>query len=268
MALKGVYRLGDVLRRGEIAHPPARHGVRLGNAVDGDGEFLHFLRASRDGERLYAVITELFVNFVGKHEDLFFLADFGYRAHFFFRIYRARGIGRGIEDQHFRLRRDRRGKPGGRKLEFVLFPAFEIHGYAAADFDDLRIGEPIGSGDNHLVPLFDERETGVENGVFGAVGNNDLRRLVIKTVILLKFFADRLPQRQKSRGGGVFRIALVESGLRRVDDIFRGVEVGFAHAEGNDRLPRRFHGFRLRRDGKRQRRRNGGHSRCDSSVHM
>ena len=252
MALEGIDRFCDVLRRGEVTDAPARHGVRLGNAVDGNRQILHLLGTSRNREGLHTVIAELFVNLVGKDEDFSLLADLCNRAHLLFRIHRTRGIGRGIEDEHFRFRRNRGFELFGGKLKLLLFLALYVYGHAAANLHHFGIGQPIGSGNDDLVALLQNCKTGVKNGMLCAVRNNDLRGLVRKAVIFEKFVANCLSQRREPRRGGILRVALVERGLRCVDDVTGGVEIGLSHAERNDGFARRLHRLRLRRNGQGQ----------------
>ena len=107
VALERIDRLGNVFGCGEVSHAPACHGIGLGNAVDGDCQILHFIAAFCDGEGFYAVVAQLFIDFVRQHENFRFLADFCNCADLFFAVNRARRVGRGIEDQHFRLGCDR-----------------------------------------------------------------------------------------------------------------------------------------------------------------
>ena len=93
----------DVINRGYI---PVISTVA--HAVDGDGELLHFLAALCNRKRFHAVIAKLFIDFVREHENLRFFANLGNFAHFFFAIHRTRGVGRRIENEHFRFRRNRR----------------------------------------------------------------------------------------------------------------------------------------------------------------
>src|SRR5687767_2556816 len=51
-----------------IAEPPTGHGKSLGEAVDGDGTFLHARQGSERSERL--AISDVFVNLVRDYQQL------------------------------------------------------------------------------------------------------------------------------------------------------------------------------------------------------
>src|SRR5699024_8538927 len=98
VALEGTYRLGDFGSGGKIAQSPARHGVRLGNAVYRYGEVLHFGGNGAYGEGFFTAVDKFFVNLVGEHEYVVLFADGSYRPDFIFGVHRARGVAGGVED--------------------------------------------------------------------------------------------------------------------------------------------------------------------------
>ena len=268
MALEGVDRLGDVLRGGEPADAPARHRVRFGNAVDDDRALLHLFADLRDGEVLHAVVDELGVNFVGEHPDARLFADLADGADLRLGIHRARGVGRGVEDEHLRFGGDRLLEVVGRDFKVVFLVPLDEHAHAAADFDHLGVGEPVRRGDDDLVPLLDEREHRIEDGVLCARGYDDLRHIVVQPLLLLEFFGDLLAQGGKAGRGRILGAAVIERLFRRVDDMLRGIEVRLAGAEADDGLSFRFHRLSLGGDRKGQRGRNGRNSLCDVHIYV
>ena len=194
-------------------------------------------------------------------------ADGCERADFLFRIHCARGVAGRIEDEELGFGRDRRFELFGRDFQPVLFTRFHIDGNAAQRFDDFGIGEPIGRGNDDLVPFVDERVARVENGVLRAVGDDDLRGFVFKSVVALEFFADRAAQFGQSRRGRVLRFPLLKRLDARFDDMRGRGEIGFADAEIDDALAGSLHCLRLCADRQRLRRRNGLNPLCQPFFH-
>ena len=262
VALEGIDGLGDLLRGGEPADAPARHRVRLGDAVDDDRMILHPLADLRHGEVLYAVVDELGIDLVGEHPNARLFAHRGQGADLRLGVHRARGVGGRVEDEHLRLGGDRLFEVFGGDLEVVLLVPLDEHARAAAHLDHFGVGQPVRGRDDDLVPLLDEREHRVEDGVLRARRDDDLRRVVVEPLLLFELFGDLLAQRGKARGRGVFGAAVVQRLFRRVDDVLRGIEVGFARAETDDGLPFRLHRLCLGGDRKGQRGRNGRNALC------
>ena len=86
VALDGVNGLGNRLRRGQKAQPPAGHAPRLGEAVDDDGVLL--VRGRKAGHALVhrAVVEQMFVDFVAHDEHALLDADVAERLDLFRRI--------------------------------------------------------------------------------------------------------------------------------------------------------------------------------------
>ena len=64
------------LRGGGVSQAPAGHRVGLGKAVHRDGEVVKFLAERGDGNVLGLAVDELFVNLVGKDDDVLAEGDF------------------------------------------------------------------------------------------------------------------------------------------------------------------------------------------------
>ena len=84
------------------AQPPAGHAVRLAEAVDHDRLVVPPRRA-----RERRVVAELAVDFVADQRDVALRRQLRQRPHFGFARHRAGRIGRAVEQDHLRPRRDR-----------------------------------------------------------------------------------------------------------------------------------------------------------------
>ena len=101
----------------------------------------------------------------------------------------------------------------------------------------LRVADPIGRGDDHLVARLVEREGEVEERVLHAARNDDLLGLRRPAAIALGRRADRLFQRRCAGDGGVVRRAAVDRLFGGLADGERRVEVGLADAECKNAMP-------------------------------
>ena len=94
MALERVDRLGNRLRRAEVAQPPAGHRVGLAETVDRDRQIVRFGGERADGDVLRVVVNELLVNLVAEDEDFLLDGDVGDGFQFLARVHRAGRIAR------------------------------------------------------------------------------------------------------------------------------------------------------------------------------
>ena len=135
-----------------------------------------------------AVIDQFLVNFVGEYVDILTRGDFDQRRHFFAGVNRTARVPRRIQNQHLRAR--------GHGVFKIFRPHLPSISLACRDNDwigpgqsyHIRIAHPIRSRDDHLIARLAGREDGIVTGMFCAIANNDLRRLVIEAVVGSQFF--------------------------------------------------------------------------------
>jgi hypothetical protein len=118
-------------------------------------------------------------------------SDLDHGFHLDTRVDGARRIAGGVQDDRPRPVRDRRLEHGSRELE----PGALVGGHAlrnASQHPHLRgVGDPIGSGDQHLVPLVHDRGQSHVDGLLRAGRDEDLFRLVGQPIVLLHLMAYR-----------------------------------------------------------------------------
>ena len=244
-----VDRIGQRLGSGGVAETPAGHRVGLGEAVDGDGQVVEILAERGDGDVLGLAIDELFVNLVGKDDDVLLERDFTEGAEFLLGVNRAGRVAGRVDDDHL----------GGRGHGFLEllgshfptggFLGFHDHRHTAGETDHFRVGNPEGRRDDHLVAFLDHGEDGVEAGHLGTAGHADLVGRVGQVVVVEKLGGERLAQFGDAAGGRVFRPAVAQRLDGGLLDEIRGVDFRFAAGERVNLLALGDHGFGLRGDG-------------------
>ena len=200
VALHGVNRLGNRLRRGEKTQPPAGHAPRLGEAVNDDGVLVMRRRKTGDALHLRAIVKQMLVNLVAHDEDVFLHADVAERLGFLRRINGAGRIARRIQDEQPRVRRDGGAQLRGRDFEFRLVRRLQNHRLRARELHHFRIAQPIRRGDDDFVAFLAGGEDDVVAGMFAAAGHDDLRRFVSQAVLAFEFVGDGLAQFRDAAG--------------------------------------------------------------------
>ncbi|MCY1218052.1 hypothetical protein D9M72_299850 [compost metagenome] len=166
--------LDDVGRTDHPAHPPAGHGVGLGDAVEDDHFVAEFGNRRGNGCEGNAVIGEVLVDFVGDHPQSLGRGPQTDFADLLRRVHGTGGVGRRDEQQDF-------GALGQGRFQLlhgdqvVLFRAGEdLHRHTAGQPDGFRVGGPERRGNNDLIARIDQRGEGVVDGLLAAVGDQDL----------------------------------------------------------------------------------------------
>ena len=202
--LNRVDGLGNRLRRGEKAEPPARHAPRLRKSVDDNRVLVMRRREARHALVLGAVVKQLLVNLVTHDEHAFLHADVAERFDFRGRVNRARRITRRIENEQSRVRRDGGVQLLRRHFEFRLVTGLNDHRRCTRELHHLRVAQPIRRGDDHLIALFARREDDVVAGMFAAARHDHLRRFVSQSVLALELVGNGLPQFRNPAAWRVF----------------------------------------------------------------
>lgn len=141
--------------------------------------------------------------------------------------------------------------------EVVLLAAVDQHRLAAGHANHLRIAQPAGRGDEHLVAGIENRAQRGEQRLLGAAGDNNFSGRVFNAIIVVKFITDLLAQIQRACDGSITGNARVDGKLACIVDVFRRAEIGFAGGKADDvhSLRAQLLGARVNRKGNR--RRNG-----------
>ena len=110
----------------------------------------------------------------------------------------------------------------------MLFFHFDENGRSSCHTHHLRVADPAGGGNNHLVAGIEKGlEKGVER-VLGSVGNDDFLRVVMQAVIFLKTMNDRVLQFGSAADGGIAGHILIHGFLHSVTDRQGRIEIGFS----------------------------------------
>ena len=157
----------------------------------------------------------------------------GQRLQFIAGIARARRVRGRVEDEPFGFRRDRGLKLCGGQFEIRLDPGHDRNRGAACQQDHIRIADPIGGGDDHLVARIAGRHQCVVQDLLAAGTDRNLRGRVGQAVFLQEFRTDRRLQFRDAIHGGIAGLAGVDGALGRLADVLWGVEVRLARAKAD-----------------------------------
>ena len=203
---------------------------------------------------LAAIVNELFIDLVGDDVELLFHGEGGDLLERFARDHAAVGVAGAVEDQRLGLVRDALFDLLGANDEAVLVMAGHEHRHAAHHFHHFRVADPVGRGDEHLVAVVDEHAQRRKERLLGAAGDDDLRNIVGKAVVLEEFLRDGLAQGERARYGRIARPALVDGAMRRRADVFGRIKIRLARAEADHVLALGLERLGARIDGQRGRR--------------
>ena len=254
LTLQSRHRLGDVGRRKRPADSPAGHGVRLADPVNQNRFVLQARSNSGEGREFVVPVNEVLVDLVCNNDDVFFQNDVRQLTELFRRVHASRRVGRRAQQQRFCFGRNRRAQQFRRKPELIFLTSLDDYRDAAGEFNQFRIGNPVRSGNDNLVARIDGNGKRVVQSVLGAVGNDDVGRLVFQTVFCLVRRGNRLAQRHNARRGRVSGFARLNRLESRLTDMFRRVEVRLSQREIVNSYASRFHFFGFAGHSQRRRR--------------
>ena len=183
VALDRIDYLGQTGRGGHVPKAPTSHGVGFAESVDGESEVIEILAERSDGGVFYIIINEFFVNFVGEDVDLFVQGNLGECGELIFRIDGACGVSGGVENDQFGHRAHVLAEKFGSQLVAIFGFCRNEDRFPASDANHFRVAEPIGSGNENFISGIHRGKDGVEAGVFGSAGHDDLGGFVGEIVI-------------------------------------------------------------------------------------
>src|SRR5882757_1443134 len=156
------------------------------------------------------------------------------------RNYAARRIVRRTQDDHAGLWADGFLDHAGFHAEAIFGPRFYVDRRASGVLDDIRVADPIRSGNNDFIALLYENTDHVEDRVLAADINDTFFWLVVRFQFALVPGADGFAQGHDPAGCGVLGVILLDGADSRFLDVLRGREVGLAGTKVSD-----VHTFRL-----------------------
>ncbi len=238
--------LDDVLRSDHPADPPAGHGVRLGHPVDHDAGVrdLRHLHGHRGEQRV--AVDEVLVDLVGDDPDPLLRGPLADRSDLIGGVDGPGRVGGGDEDEQLGVGGQCFVEVGHRYAVPRVLCGGDDHRHAAGQPDRLRVGGPVGRGQQCLVAGVEQRGEGVVERLLAAVGHEHLVRVDVVVGVPLGLRGDGVTQCRKAAGGRVpVHGGVLAGGPGSLDDVVRGREVGFARAESDDRAPRGFESLGL-----------------------
>ena len=146
-------------------------------------------------------------------------------------------VGRRVDDDAARPRRDQRGQLVDVEPEVVGHPDRDRHRRGADEAGQRLVDGVARVRDQHLVTRVDQTQDGVQHHALATDRDEDLERFDRESLARRGVGGDRLAQRRDAGERRVVRRAGIERCLGRSADVGRGVEVGLADLEMDDRAP-------------------------------
>ena len=117
----------------------------------------------------FSAVNEFFVNLIGKHGQIIFLAYLRYSAYLFLGIHRARRVTGAVENKHFRSGRNHIFNLSRGHFISVASGGHNVYRHPSAAFYDFGICQPVRFRNKHFVARIYRCEYCVENRVFRTV---------------------------------------------------------------------------------------------------
>ena len=228
--------LGDVGGGGDIADTPAGHGIGLGHAVDEQGAGLDLLPQGGQAGELLVVIGQAVVDLVGQDIQVVVHAHLGDALQLAAAVHHAGGVAGVVQDHALGFGGDGGGELLGGDLKVLGLGGVDDHGHAAYHADQLDIADPIGGGEDHLVPRVDQGAQGHIDACLRAVGHGDVLEVIVQPAVGLQPLADGLAQLHGAHAGGIAGIVVADGLDTGLLDVVGGGEIGLARAEADDVL--------------------------------
>ena len=172
------HHIQNLPRRAGIAHAPARHGKRLGKAIQRDRPLPH-ARNRRERDVRPAGIRQLGIDFVGNHHNIRAVQRLRKRLHVLRLHHAAGGVVRIWEDDRLGSRRKLRPQHLRRQTEAILRRRLHRHAHAAGEHHAGHIGYIAGIGNQHLIARLNQRAQRKINALARADRDHNLARGII-----------------------------------------------------------------------------------------
>ena len=228
----GIDQLG---RTAGVADAPARHGERLGKAVQKDRALRHARQRGDAG--VFAVEGEFRIDLVAQHQQVLLPRKRGDFCQLVLGTGAARRIARQVEHQNLGPGLPRLFQGFGGEGKVVLGVSGHRQCLAMRQADAGMVGHVTGLVIHHLVPRIEKRAEGQVEGLRNADRHD---HLVFGTVVhaegLGHITGDLLAQLGRAEIRGVKGAPLFETVDGGFADVPGRGEIGFADAERNDLL--------------------------------
>jgi len=229
------HRLDDVGRTAGVADAPAGHGVGFGDAVHDDGAVVQVGAGVDDVDERLIYPADVLVHVVGGDDHPRMLPQhIAQGLQLFAAVGHAGWIGGAVDYHHLGLLVDGGAQLGGRDLELLLGLGLDEHRDAAGQQGHVRIGDPVGGGDDYFVPGVQQRLGHVVEALLAAAGDQDLVGLVFQFVFPAEFVDNGLLEHGGAVHCGVLGLAVADGLDGGFFDVLRGVEVGLSGAQADD----------------------------------
>ena len=228
-------RSDNVARTNHPAHAPTGHGVGLGHTVEDYTVIGQLGHSLQNRDRVGAIVGEVFVDLVGQNEDALPQGPLADGAGFLFGVHGTGRVGGGDEDE-------RLGGGGVGFLELLdgdlvvlVATGKNLNGVTAGQTDAFGVGGPIGSRQQNVVALVNDRGEGLVHGLLAAVGHDDLGGIDLNAGVAQGLVRDGLLQLGQAGGGGVAEVlGVLQCFVGGIHNVRGGSKVGFAGAEADD----------------------------------
>ena len=168
LALQLVASLDYPFGGSDVTDTPAGHGIGFGHTVDDDATLLHAFKLSN--ALMMSGIVDMLVDFISQNIDAVVAQyHFCQFPQFFTRIDASCRIAWRAEYEQAGLGSDGLLELLGSHFEVLFKSSVHDDRFAVGHLDHLRITYPIGSRDDDLVALVDERHDCIAHALFGAV---------------------------------------------------------------------------------------------------
>ena len=235
LSLQLVAGLGHLHGSTDETDTPARHGKTFRHAVNGN--HLVFNEIELSNAFVTAHKIDVFVNFVRHDHHLRVFGDhFSDSTEFLLGVDHTRGIRRTAEHHQFGFRSDGCLQLSRSNLEIVLDLARNVFDFGFCHLRDGAVGNPIGSGDNHLVTRVHQSHNCLIDSLFATSRNYNLLRGVIQIIVSFELMADGFQQVGITGDWRVMREIVVNSLFGVFLHGFRRVEIGFTDAQADNIL--------------------------------
>ena len=219
------HQSGDRRGGAGITHAPARHGERLGKAVEGHGALEH-AGDGGEGDVLPPAVGQFGVDLVRNHQDIRIFEHLGER----FKIRPLHDAAGGVvgigQDQRLGAGRDARLQLLRKQFEAVIRAGGDAHRHAARKVHAGRIGNIGRIGNEHLIARLQHRAQRKVDALGCADGDDDfIVRVIIDAATDVQIVRDFTAEIQVAPVGGIVRPPLLD-----------GVDGRFADVPGRDKI--------------------------------
>ena len=177
VALQGDYGLDDIGGANQPAQTPTSHGVGLSHAVKYHGGVSQLRHSLNDGGELGVVVNQVLIDFIGKYPNPVLKAPTTNSLSLFRGVNRAGGVRGRAEHQRLGGRGVGLLQLGRGDLVVGVGVGKNAYRNTASQSDGLRVGGPIGGGQQNLIALTDNGCETLIHCLLATVGDHNVGRV-------------------------------------------------------------------------------------------